>query len=133
MKLYFKFVGILLKSQMQYKASFVMTAVGQFLISFTAFLSVYFMFSRFNSVNGYSFSEVLICFSLVLMAYSATECFARGFDLFSRLIQSGNLDRILVRPRGEIFQVLTSSIDFHAQAGCFSPYSYLHMLSRQAG
>ena len=44
MKLYFKFVGILLKSQMQYKASFVMTAVGQFLISFTAFLSVYFMF-----------------------------------------------------------------------------------------
>ena len=32
--------------------------------------------------------------------------------MFPRLIQSGNLDRILVRPRNEIFQVLTSNIDF---------------------
>ncbi len=112
MKLYFKYVSMLLKSQMQYKASFVMTALGQFLVSFTAFLGVYFMFSRFHSVNGFAFSEILICFSIVLMAFSITECFVRGFDVFPRLIQSGNLDRILVRPRNEIFQVLTSNIDF---------------------
>lgn len=112
MKLYFKYVAILLKAQMQYKASFIMTALGQFLVSFTAFLGVYFMFSRFHSVNGFEFSEILICFSIVLMAFSITECFVRGFDVFPRLIQSGNLDRILVRPRNEIFQVLTSNIDF---------------------
>lgn len=112
MKLYFKYVGMLLKSQMQYKASFIMTALGQFLVSFTTFLGVYFMFSRFHSVNGYEFSEILICFSIMLMAFSITECFVRGFDVFPRLIQSGNLDRILVRPRNEIFQVLTSNIEF---------------------
>lgn len=112
MKLYFKYVGMLLKSQMQYKASFIMTALGQFLVSFTAFLGVYFMFSRFHSVNGFALSEILICFSVMLMAFSVTECFVRGFDVFPRLIQSGNLDRILVRPRNEIFQVLTSNIDF---------------------
>lgn len=112
MKLYFKYVGMLLKSQMQYKTSFIMTALGQFLVSFTAFLGVYFMFFRFSSVNGFEFSEILICFSVVLMAFSITECFVRGFDVFPRLIQSGNLDRILVRPRNEIFQVLTSNIDF---------------------
>ena len=112
MKLYLKYVSMLLKSQMQYKASFIMTSIGQFLVSFTTFLGVYFMFSRFNSVNGFAFSEVLICFSVVLMSFSITECFVRGFDVFPRLIQSGNLDRILVRPRNEIFQVLTSNIDF---------------------
>lgn len=112
MKLYFKYVGMLLKSQMQYKASFIMTTLGQFLVSFTAFLGVYFMFSRFHSINGFAFSEILICFSIMLMAFSITECFVRGFDMFPRLIQSGNLDRILVRPRNEIFQVLTSNIDF---------------------
>ena len=112
MKLYFNYVGMLLKSQMQYKASFIMTALGQFLVSLTAFLGVYFMFSRFHSVNGFTFSEILICFSIMLMAFSITECFVRGFDVFPRLIQSGNLDRILVRPRNEIFQVLTSNIDF---------------------
>lgn len=112
MKLYFKYVGILLKSQMQYKASFIMTTLGQFLVSFTTFLGVYFMFSRFHSINGFAFSEILICFSIILMAFSITECFVRGFDMFPRLIQSGNLNRILVRPRNEIFQVLTSNIDF---------------------
>lgn len=112
MKLYFKYVGMLLKSQMQYKASFVMTALGQFLVSFTAFLGVYFMFSRFHSVKGFAFSEILICFSILLMSFSITECFVRGFEVFPSLIRSGNLDRILVRPRSAIFQVLTSNIDF---------------------
>lgn len=128
MRLYFKYVGMLLKSQMQYKASFFMTAVGQFLVSFTAFLGVYFMFSRFQSVNGFTFSEILLCFSIVLTAFSITECFVRGFDVFPRLIQSGNLDRILVRPRNEIFQVLTSNIDFSRigrliQAICMLAYA----------
>ena len=112
MKLYVKYVGMLLKSQMQYKASFIMTTLGQFLVSFTAFLGVYFMFSRFHSVNGFAFSEILLCFSIMLMAFSITECLVRGFDMFPTLIQSGNMDRILVRPRNEIFQVLTSNIDF---------------------
>ena len=97
---------------MQYKASFFMTALGQFLISFTTFIGMYFMLSRFNSVKGFSLSEILICFSVVLMAFSITECFARGFDVFPRLIRSGDLDRIIVRPRGIVFQVLTSNMEF---------------------
>lgn len=112
MKLYVHYLSMLLKSQMQYKASFFMTALGQFLTSFTAFLGVFFMFDRFHSVSGFSFSEVLICFAVVLMAFSTAECFVRGFDAFPRLIRSGNLDRILVRPRNIIFQVLTSNMDF---------------------
>jgi len=112
MKLYVHYLSMLLKTQLQYRASFIMTALGQFLVSFTTFLSVYFMFSRFHAVNGFAFSEVLICFSIVLMAFSITECFARGFDAFPRLIRSGELDRILVRPRNVVFQVLTSQMEF---------------------
>lgn len=112
MKLYFHYLSMLLKSQLEYKASFFMTALGQFLVSFTTFLSVYFMFSRFHSVNGFTFSEVLICFSIMLMAFSITECFVRGFDVFPRLIRTGELDRILVRPKSVVFQVLTSNMEF---------------------
>ena len=112
MKLYFKYISILLKSRMQYKASFIMMALGQFLVSFTAFLGIYFMLSRFNSVNGFEISEILICFSVMLLSFSITECFVRGFDVFPRLIKSGELDRIIIRPRSIIFQVLTSNIEF---------------------
>lgn len=110
--LYIRYLSMLLKSQLQYKASFIMTAIGQFLVSFTTFLSMYFMFTRFHQVDGYSFAEVLLCFAVVLMAFSFTECFARGFDVFPRLIRTGELDRILVRPRGVMFQVLTSTMEF---------------------
>ncbi len=112
MKLYKRYLSMLLKTQLEYKASFLMTTIGQFLVSFTTFLGMYFMFTRFRSVDGYSFAEVLLCFATVLMSFSFTECFARGFDVFPRLIRTGDLDRILVRPRGVVFQVLTSTMEF---------------------
>ena len=112
MKLYRKYLAMLLKCQLQYKASFFLTALGQFLVSFTAALGVFFMFTRFHHVNGFTFHQVLISFSIVLMAFSLAECFARGFDTFPNLIRTGMLDRILVRPRNVIFQVLTSQMEF---------------------
>ena len=112
MKLYRRYLSILLKCQMQYKASFFMTCAGSFLVSFTAFLGLYFMFSRFYTVEGFTMSEVLLCYSVMLMAFTLTECFARGFDVFPQLIKSGDLDRILLRPKSGIFQVLTSHVEF---------------------
>ena len=112
MRLYGKYLAMLLKTQLVYKASFAMTVVGQFLVSFTAFLGVYFLYDRFHEVEGYSFAEVLLCFAVTLTAFSLAECFARGFDVFPRLIRTGALDRILLRPRSVVFQVLTSNMDF---------------------
>ena len=112
MRLYFKYFSIHLKSQMQYKTSFFLTLLGQFLTSFSAFLVIYFMFVRFNSVEGFTFSEVLLCFGVVILSYSLAECFIRGFDLFTSIISNGEFDRIMVRPRSEIFQVLAAKIEF---------------------
>lgn len=112
MKLYLKYVSIILRSQMQYKASFSMSTIGQFLVSFTAFLGVYFMFYRLNAVEGFTYPEVLLCFSIILTSYSLTECFVRGFDVFSSIISNGEFDRIMVRPRNEILQVLASRVEF---------------------
>ncbi|MBB6215887.1 ABC-2 type transport system permease protein [Anaerosolibacter carboniphilus] len=112
MKLYLRYCSIILRSQMQYKSSFFMTILGQFLVSFSMFISIYFMFKRFNRVEGFSYSEVLLCFAIVLTSFSIAECFIRGFDAFSGIISNGEFDRIMVRPRNEIIQVLGSKIEF---------------------
>jgi len=96
---------------MQYKVSFYLTVIGQFLTSFSAFLGIYFMMTRFNKVDNFSFSEVLLCFAAVLIAFSLAECFGRGFDAFSGMIGNGEFDRIMVRPRNEMFQVLASKLE----------------------
>ncbi len=69
------------------------------------------MFYRFNSVEGFTYSEVLICFSVVLIAFSLAECFFRGFDTFSGVISNGEFDRIMLRPRNTMFQVLASKLE----------------------
>jgi len=97
---------------MQYKMSFLLTSLGQFFVSFTAFLGITFMFSRFSSVEGFTLQQVLLCFAVVLMAFSIAECFARGFDTFTMMISNGEFDRVLVRPRREVFLILASKMDF---------------------
>ncbi|MCL2371881.1 MAG: ABC-2 family transporter protein [Defluviitaleaceae bacterium] len=112
MNLYAKYFSMHIKSQMQYKVSFFFTTLGQFLVSFAMFLSISFLFARFDSVGGFTYEEVLICFAVMLMAFSLGEFFGRGFDLFPRLLGDGGFDRALVRPRNVIFQVLASQMNF---------------------
>ena len=112
MHLYLKYLSIHLKSIMEYKTSFILTCIAQFLVSFNVFLGIYFMFRRFSKVQGFTYEEVLLCFSIVLMSFSLAEIFARGFDSFSGIVNQGEFDRILVRPRNEILQVLGSRMEF---------------------
>lgn len=112
MKLYFHYFTIHLKTMMQYKASFFLSTIGQFLVSFNVFLGVYFMLERFHQVKGFTYSQCLLCFSTVLLSFSLAECFFRGLDSFSFLIQKGEFDQILVRPRSLILQILGSRIEF---------------------
>jgi len=111
MRLYLKYFSIHARSLMQHKVSFFLTIFGQFLGAFSALLGVYFMMERFSQVEGFSFSEVLLCFAAVLMAFSLAETFARGFDTFPGMIGNGEFDRIMVRPLGAIFQVLASRVE----------------------
>ena len=111
-RLYFKVLSIQFRSMLEYRSSFVMSAVSQFLVSFSVFFGMMFMFMRFDSVDGFTFEEVLICFSSINMSFSLAECFMRGLDQFPQIISNGQFDRILVRPRGEIFQVITAKFEF---------------------
>ncbi|NLG57994.1 MAG: hypothetical protein GX540_06250 [Clostridiales bacterium] len=111
MTLYFKYLALHLKAQMQYKMSFALTVLGQILVSFTTLLGLWFMMTRFHSVAGFTLPQVLLCFAVMLMAFSLAECFGRGFDLFPRMIANGEFDRALVRPRGLVFQVMASQME----------------------
>ena len=110
-RLYGHYVSINIRSMMQYKTSFLLSSIGQFLVSFNTFLGVYFMFRRFSKVEGFTYSEVLLCYGVVLMEFSLAEMFARGFDAFSSMVRMGEFDRVLVRPQGEVIQVLGSKFE----------------------
>lgn len=110
-RLYRHYISINVRSMMQYKTSFFLTAVGQFLVSFNVFLGIFFMFQRFSEVEEFTYSEVLLCYAIVLLEFSLAEMAARGFDMFPGMVKSGEFDRVLVRPQNEILQVLGSKFE----------------------
>ena len=91
LQLYAHYFKIQFRSAMEYKASFILTCIGQFLVSFNVFLGVFFMFKRFHGVNGYTYSEVMLCFGITLLEFSLAESVARGFDTFPSMISDGVL------------------------------------------
>ena len=109
--LYMHYVSINIRSAMEYKTSLLLTIVGQMLISFSTFFGIHFMFMRFKHVKGYTYEEVLVCFAIVLLQFSLAEMFARGFDMFAGIVRRGEFDRVLLRPRSLILQVLGTKFE----------------------
>lgn len=112
LKIYLTYFNIHIKSLMQYKMSFILTAIGQALTSMFALLSIYFLFDKFGNIKGYTFENVLICFIISYLGFSISECFFRGFDTFPTIISNGEFDRILTRPVSPMLQVLGAKIEF---------------------
>lgn len=106
MKLYLKFLSIHFRSAMTYRTSFFLSCLGQLLITTNVFLSVIFLLDRFESVGGYTLPQLSLCYAVILAGTSLAECFARGIDVFHRLLSDARFDRIMVRPRSLLFQTL---------------------------
>lgn len=112
MKLYWNLFLMNLKSQMQYRMSFFMTVLGQFLTAFASFFSLAFIFERIDAVDGFTYGQVFLCFAVVFSAFSVGELFGGGLAAFSRILGDGSFDRALVRPRPVLLQILVPNFDF---------------------
>ena len=105
LKLYARYLGISVRSQMEYRASFIMLSVGQFLVTIIEFASIVLLFDRFGGIQGWTLPEVGFFYGLINTAFAITDAAARGFDVFGAMVKGGDFDRLLLRPRGTALQV----------------------------
>lgn len=112
MYLLFNYLSMHLKTQMQYKSSFILTFIAQSLSIFTEFFVLYSLFEKFSLLEQYNSYQLLLIFGIVWFGMSFSEAFCRGFDHFSRLIKNGNLDLLLIRPRSLGIQIIGSEIAY---------------------
>lgn len=111
-KLYIESLKNNIKSQLEYKSSFIMNSISQLFVFFTYYFIIIALFNKFDNIKGFNVYEVLLCFSIIHFGFAFNETFFRGIDKFEDLIIDGSLDRFLVRPQGILFQVLCTKIDF---------------------
>ena len=112
MKLYLYYLKMHLKSKMQYKISFILSFISQIFVFFTYYFIIIALFQKFNNIKGFTIYEVLLTFAVIQFGFAMNETFARGIDHFDRLIVQGEYDRILIRPRNLLLQVLGYEIDY---------------------
>lgn len=120
MKLYLKYLSMHLKSILEYKKIFILSVISQIATSLFALTAIFFLFNKFGNIKGYTFDNVLICFSISFLGFSLAEAFFRAFDEFDKMIGNGEFDRILVRPRNLILQVLGTEIMFEKFGRAFA-------------
>ena len=112
MKLYLKSMKMLLRSQMQYPASFIMQTIAQMIMEGGEFLAVILIVDRFDRLNQWMPGDLFFFFGVMAVTFYITECLGRGVTgSFPGMVRTGQLDTLLLRPRGVMTQVLCSAID----------------------
>ena len=96
LRLYCHYISIHVRSTMQYKTSFFLTTLGQFLFSFNVFVGITFMFQRFHEVKGFTYSEVLI------IGFSLLNCLE--FFVFRKMKSSSTINHPLCGCESNVIQ-----------------------------
>lgn len=115
-QLYCKYIKMNFLSGMQYKG-WPLMILQVFFVVIADPISLIFMFSRFGSIGPWSMERILLIYAMALTSFGLAETFFRGFDYFPwKMVQSGDFDRLLLRPRSLVLQVAGSYFHIHRMA-----------------
>jgi ABC-2 type transport system permease protein len=105
-----RLISIQLRSQLQYRASFLSDILATGLTTFLWFISLALIFEKFEHLGGWTLGEVAFLYGLVEMAFGTMDMIFSGFDpsSFGWHVRRGTFDQILLRPANLTVQVLGS-------------------------
>jgi ABC-2 type transport system permease protein len=108
--IYRRLIGVQIRSQMSYRASFFMEAFGTGLITLTEYASLALVFTRFDNLGGWSLGQIAFLYGLAELAFGIMDMVFGGFDPghFGFQVRRGTFDQILLRPLNITMQVLGS-------------------------
>lgn len=121
-----------MRAQMQYRASFIMLSTSIFISSSLEFAGIWALFDRFGQLKSWTLAEVALFYGIVNMGMSIAKAGSRGFDHFSTTIRQGDFDRLLLRPRSTVLQLLGQELQLmrigHFLQGLFVLLYAAHIL-----
>jgi ABC-2 type transport system permease protein len=94
-----------IRSTMAYRASFLMTAFGNFTATALDFVAIMLMFSQIDRLGGYTLPEVAFLYGVSAAAFGLADLALGSMDRLGRRVRDGTLDTLLVRPAPVLAQV----------------------------
>ncbi len=108
--LYWRLIGVQIRSQLQYRLAFFLDVLGTSLATILTFATLAFVFQRFGNISGWSLGEVAFLFGMVEAAFGVMDLVFSGFDPqnFGKQVRLGRLDQLLLRPVDITVQIFGS-------------------------
>ena len=107
---YARLVSAQIRSQAQYRTSFVIDLVSQTIFTVLEFTTVFVMFQVTPTLGGFDFVEVLLISSLSISGFTLADLLVGNVERLSMYVRTGLLDSVLIRPRRVLPQLL--AVDF---------------------
>jgi ABC-2 type transport system permease protein len=80
--------------------------LGTILVTGSDFLAIWALFDRFGQVRGWRLPEIALFYGMISITWALCDAIGRGFDTFGETVKSGDFDRLLLRPRSLVLQLL---------------------------
>jgi len=108
--IYRRLILVQIRSQLQYRASFLLDAVAMAFANGISFLTLALILQRFDGIGGWSLAEIAFLYGMVELAFGIMDMVFSGFDPanFGRYVRLGGFDQLLLRPLGVSLQVFGS-------------------------
>jgi ABC-2 type transport system permease protein len=108
---YLRLIGAQVRSQMQYRVSFLVDLLAAGIITALEFASIALVFGTFGTLGGWTLGEVAFLYGLVEISFGVMDLIFSGFDppTFGQAIRLGRFDQLLLRPMSITFQVMGSA------------------------
>ncbi len=108
--LYFRLVSIQVRSQMQYRSSFLWDLVSTGILNASYFAAIALTVQNFGSLAGWGLGDLAFLVGMAEMSFGLMDMLFSGFDpdAFSPLVRLGRFDQYLLRPVDITLQILGS-------------------------
>src|SRR5262245_35070264 len=96
--IYRRLIAIQIRSQVQYRVSFLLEVLSTAITLSTLFLSLALVFDRFGNMAGWTLGEVAFLWGTVEVAFGLMDMIFSGFDpgTFGQRIRRGTFDQLLL-------------------------------------
>lgn len=109
--LFKEYLKINLKSLAVYDLDFYFAIFGMAIQNVLNIVALGFLFNIIPTIKGYTFSELVLTYSLATLSFSIFRCFFINTLNIADFIHKGTLDTILVKPINPLFQLINQRAD----------------------
>jgi ABC-2 type transport system permease protein len=110
--LYFKFLGIAIRSRMEYRSDFLIGMASVVILNVINLSVIWVMVSGFHVLAGWQFWEIVMLYGMFLLSHSVYAVFFWHLSTLEEDILRGRLDQYLVRPCSTLLQFLGREVNY---------------------